>query len=242
MLGDLQFKNFFDIVTAGRHRGLINFYNKNNLFRQSALEREVQLRNTHTVFFNTPHGLMQVFSLSARIKVGRLVSKRNICSLRSFTYWFVARNSRSITLLYKRTQKLSSPQVLQWLSHKRKNRYPQSCPEEFIRFLWESTVDLLKKTSKAWKNIRWIKLQSEARLLSASRIAYKRKKNDLVSEEGFHVLTSLLFPSLTLCFDMENLVLVPASVYKNNQCLNSETDTKHQVEWNPTYQINSPKK
>ena len=47
-------KAFVDIATAGRHRGLSTIYIKHNLFHQSKLGREVELQNTHIVFFKSP--------------------------------------------------------------------------------------------------------------------------------------------------------------------------------------------
>ena len=45
-------KSVFDIATARRHRRLTNIYIKLNLFQQSKLGRNVELKNTHIVRFN----------------------------------------------------------------------------------------------------------------------------------------------------------------------------------------------
>ena len=47
-------KAFFDIATAGKHRGLSKVYIKHNLFHQSRLGRDVGLQNTHIVLFKSP--------------------------------------------------------------------------------------------------------------------------------------------------------------------------------------------
>ena len=40
-------KEFVDIATAGRHRGVSTVYIKHNLFHHSKLGRVVELQNTH---------------------------------------------------------------------------------------------------------------------------------------------------------------------------------------------------
>ena len=46
-------KEFVNIGTTGRHRGFSTIYNKHNLFHQSKLGRDVELQNTHTMFFSS---------------------------------------------------------------------------------------------------------------------------------------------------------------------------------------------
>ena len=55
----------------------------------------------------------------------------------------------------------------------------------------------------------------------------------------------LLLPSLTICFDMEQFVLVPASVYNKSLITQSVTKRElpmYQPSQNPTYHIDSLKK
>ena len=63
-------KAFVDIATAGRHRGLSTIYIKHNLFHQSKLGRDVELQNTHIVFFKSPRDVMQVTTLGAQLGLG----------------------------------------------------------------------------------------------------------------------------------------------------------------------------
>ena len=63
-------KAFVDIATAGRHRGLNTIYIKHNLFHQSKLGRDVELQNTHIVFFKSPRDVMQVTTLSTKLGLG----------------------------------------------------------------------------------------------------------------------------------------------------------------------------
>ena len=63
-------KAYVDIATAGRHRGLSTIYIKHNLFHQSKLGRDVELQNTHNVFFKSPRDVMQVTTLSTQLGLG----------------------------------------------------------------------------------------------------------------------------------------------------------------------------
>ena len=63
-------KAFFDIATAGRHRGLNTIYIKHNLFHQSKLGRDVALQNTHIVLLKSPRDVMQVTTLSTQLGLG----------------------------------------------------------------------------------------------------------------------------------------------------------------------------
>ena len=58
---------FVDIATAGRHRGLSTIYMKHNLFHHSKLGRDVDLQNTHVVFFKSPRDVMQKTTLSTQL-------------------------------------------------------------------------------------------------------------------------------------------------------------------------------
>ena len=63
-------KAFVFIATAGRHRGLSTIYIKQNLFHQSKLWRDVELKNTHVVLFKSPPDVMQVTTLSTQLALG----------------------------------------------------------------------------------------------------------------------------------------------------------------------------
>ena len=63
-------KDFVDIATAGRYRGLSTFYIKHNLFHQSKLGRDVELQNTHIVLFKSPRNIMQVTTFSTQLGLG----------------------------------------------------------------------------------------------------------------------------------------------------------------------------
>ena len=63
-------KDFVDIATAGRHRGLSTIYIKHNLFHQSKQGTDVELQNTHIVLFKSPREVMQVTTLGAQLVLG----------------------------------------------------------------------------------------------------------------------------------------------------------------------------
>ena len=63
-------KAFVDFAISGIHRGLSNIYIKHNLFHQSQLGRDVELQNTHIVFFKSPSNVMQVSTFSAHLGLG----------------------------------------------------------------------------------------------------------------------------------------------------------------------------
>ena len=63
-------KVFFDIGTAGRHRGLSSTYIKQNLFHQRKPGRDIELQNTHINLFKSPLDVMQVTTLCAQLGLG----------------------------------------------------------------------------------------------------------------------------------------------------------------------------
>ena len=63
-------KAFVDIATTGKHRGLRTIYIKHNIFHQSELGRDVELKNTHIVLFQSPCDVMQVTTLAAQLGLG----------------------------------------------------------------------------------------------------------------------------------------------------------------------------
>ena len=137
------------------------------------------------------------------------------------------------------TQNLSTLQVFQSLSRKGKSHFLQSCPKEFLRFLCECIVNLLKGNLQAIKRHHVVKFQDEVWLLSLKRTTWKQKRNVLSSEKGLQLITP---PPLIICLDMEQFVLVPASVYNKSVTAQSVTKqelSKFKAEQPPTYQIDS---
>ena len=87
--------------------------------------------------------------------------------------------------------------------------------------------------------------QKEVRLLLLKRTTWKQRRHLLVSKKVYSSKSLLLFPSISIRPDVEQFLLIPASVY--NKSLNNESFTtlelpKYQAIQNPTYQIVSLKK
>ena len=136
------------------------------------------------------------------------------------------------------TKSLYSPSV-PIIFHKCKNFFLQAWPKHFIAFLCECIINLLEGNLQSPKRHHVAKFQNKVRLLSLKRSTWKQRRNLLASEKG------LLLPSLTICLDMEQFLLVPASTYNKNfitQSVAKQELPKYQLSQNPTYQIDSPKK
>ena len=63
-------EEFLDIATVSRHRGFSTIYIKHNLIQQSELGRDVELQNTHFVFFKSPRDVHQVATLRVQLGLG----------------------------------------------------------------------------------------------------------------------------------------------------------------------------
>ena len=142
------------------------------------------------------------------------------------------------------TQNLSTHQVFQTLSRKCKSHFLQSCPKEFIQFLCECIVNLLKRNLQAMKRYHVVKFQDEVWSLSLKRKTWKQRRNVLSSEKVLELnyYQSLHPPSLINCLDMEQFVLVPVSVYNESvtaQSVAKQELPKYNAEQPPTYQSDS---
>ena len=73
----------------------------------------------------------------------------------------------------------------------------------------------------------------------------RKKETFWRPKEGYSTSKFLLLPSLNICFDMEQFVFVPASVYTKSLITQSVTKQElpnHQPPRSPTYQVDSLKK
>ena len=207
-------KAFVDIATAGRHRGLSTVYIKHNLFHQSKQGRDVELKNTHNVLFKSPRDVMQVTTLSTQLGLGsELVdwyldatsvpfghllidlSPRTDDRLRYCTNsgsvpskFYIPERLKHLTTLDDEHTKFSTLQVFQSLSRKCKSHFLQSCPKEFIRFLYECIVNLLKGNLQTIKRHHVVKFQDEVWLLLLKRTTWKQRRNVLSSERGLQLI------------------------------------------------------
>ena len=92
------------------------------------------------------------------------------------------------------TQNLSTLQVFQSLSRKCKSHFLQSCPKEFIRFLCECIVNLLKRNFEAIKRHHVVKFQDEVWLVLLRRTTWKQRRNVLSSEKVLQLIAVITPP------------------------------------------------
>ena len=261
---------FVDIATARRQRGLSTIYIKHNLFHQSKLGRDVELQNTYIVLFKSPRDVMQVTTLRTQLGFGSEIvdwywdaksvpfghllialSPRTEDWLRYCTdigsilskFYFSDRLIQLKFLDDEHKKFLYSPSVPIIFPQTQKS-FPAVLPKEFIMFFCKCIINLLKGNLQSIKRHHMSKLQSEVRLLSLKRTIGSKEETFWRPKEGYSSLEFLLLPSIAIWLDMEQFVLVPASVY--NKGLITETVTKQklpnfQPSWNPPYQIDSPK-
>ena len=143
------------------------------------------------------------------------------------------------------TQNLSTLQVFQSFSHNCKNRSLQSCPKKFIPFLCEFIINLLKGNLQSVKRHHVTKFQPEVRLWSLKCTTWKQVRDILAYEKAYSSLKLLLLPSLTICPNMQQFVLVPASVYNKRlitESLTKQELPKYQLSQNSSYQNDSLRK
>ena len=96
------------------------------------------------------------------------------------------------------TQNRSTLQVFQLLSRKCKSHFLQSCPKEFIRFLCECIVNLLKGNVQAIKRHQVVKFQDEVCLLLQKGTPWKKRRNVLSSEKGLQLIAVITPPVIIL--------------------------------------------
>ena len=92
------------------------------------------------------------------------------------------------------TQNLATLKVFQSLSRKFKNHFLQSCLKEFIRFLCECIVNLLKENLQTIKRHHLVKFQDQVWLLLLKRTTWKQRRNVLSSEKGLQLIAVITPP------------------------------------------------
>ena len=90
------------------------------------------------------------------------------------------------------TQNLFTLQVFQSLSRKCKCHFLQSCPKEFIRFLCECIVKLLKGNLQAIKRHHVVKFQDDVWLVLLKRTTWKQSRNVVSSEKGLQLYAVII--------------------------------------------------
>ena len=209
-----------DIATAGRHRGLRTIYIKHNLFHQSKLGRDVELQNTLIFLFKSPRDVMQVTSLSTQLGLGsELVDCYRDATFVPFDHllidlslwtddilhyctnsgsvpskFYIPDCSKHLRTLHDEHTNLSTLQVFQSLSRKNKSHYLLSCPKEFIRYLCECIVNILRGNLHIIKIHHVVKFQDEVWLILVKRTTWKQRRNVLSSEKGLQLIAVITPP------------------------------------------------
>ena len=108
---------------------------------------------------------------------------------------FISRTDRNIKKFWTmNTQNLSTLQVFQSVSHKCRSLFLWSCPKEFVRFLCECIINLLKRNLQSLKRHHVTKFQNEVRLLSLKRTSWQQRRNILSSEIGLQLIKVITPP------------------------------------------------
>ena len=147
---------FVDIATAGKHQGLSTVYIKYNLFHQSKLGKDVELRNTHIVLFKSPGDVMEVTTLGAQLGLAsELVDWYRDATTVPFGHLLTDLSPRTDDRLRYCTNsgsvpsKLSIPELLKDLrvlvEEQTKSFYPPVVPSAFPKMQKPLSSDLPKR-------------------------------------------------------------------------------------------------
>ena len=101
--------------------------------------------------------------------------------------------------------------------------YPQSLSDE-------CTVNLLEGNQQRRKRYHLANFKNKVRLLFLKGNTWRQGWDVLAFKQKENTWKTLIFPSWSICFDLELFVFVLASVH---QVLNTWTVTKHKVEQKP---------
>ena len=207
-------------ATAGRHKGLSTVYIKHNLFHQSRLGRDIELQNTHIVLFKSPRDVVQINTLSQQLGLGcqlkdwyttatsvpyaqlliDLIPKK-VDSLRYCTnsgstpsLFFLPQSRQQITFFNdEHTTSLYSDRVPEIFSELQ-NNFLKNCPKDFIQFLNECIVNLLRAELIEIQEQEILKFREEIHLLILKRTSLSKRREILSSKK--RDLISILTPSI----------------------------------------------
>ena len=114
------------------------------------------------------------------------------------------------------TQNCSTLQLFQSFSHKCKSLFLQSCPKELIRFLLRMHNKSAQRKPAKHRMTSPGKLSEPGSSIVSNIQLGSKGETCWRPIEAYSSLKLLLLPSLTICPDMEQFVLVPASVYNKS--------------------------
>ena len=171
-------KQFVKIATAGRHRGLNTIYIKHNLFHQSKLGRDVELKNTDIVLFKYTHSLVH-------LGIALIVAQFQ----QNFTYQLEYRQS----FWTMSTQYVSILPIFQKFSLSLRKQFILNCPKDFIQFLSECLVNLLRGELRDLRKKDVVKYRKEISELTQKRSLLHKRRIILSSTKGLQ-LVSIITP------------------------------------------------
>ena len=254
-------------MTIGRHCGLSTIYIRDNLFHQKNqgenLSSKTQTLLSSSLLWGDARQYAQC-KTGVRIKASWLVLRRNVCHLlielspRTDDQLRHCKNTGSIPskfYIFKRLKLLKSlddkhkkhpsfpsvPIVLPLLQKSFPSVLPKRFYQVFLRMHWKN----------AWRNLQSIKrhhvtkFRNEVLLFCLRRKVGSSEEIFLHLKKFYNSWKLIIFPWSTICVEMEQFVLVPASVYIkfcNTQSVTKQKFQDFQVLQNPTYQIESFKK
>ena len=137
--------------------------------------------------------------LASHEKISRSkVSRRSLVTTVKKLTW---KEKRTVLSSKKRLQLIAviTPPVInhfpfQSLFRKCKSHDLQSCPKEFIQFLCECVVNLLKGNLQAIKRHHVVNFQVEVWFLLLKKTTWKQRRNVLSSEKALQLLTIITLP------------------------------------------------
>ena len=201
-------KAFIDIATAGRHR-LSTIYKKHNLFHQSKLGRDLQIQN-HIVLFKCTRKVMQVSSFGAQLGVGselvdwyqdttsilhgqllidlspRTDNRLSYCTNAGYirSIFYITERLKQLDFSDDGITKCSYPPSVPIVFQKCKSRILLCYPKEFLQFLYECIMNLLKRNLQRTERHHLAKYQKEIRLVFLKQATLKQRRDFLASKKG----------------------------------------------------------
>ena len=192
-------KQFVKIATGGRHRGLNTVYIKHNLFHQSKLGRDVELQNTHIVLFKSPRDVLQINTLSQQLGLGSQLKEwyQDATSV-PYVHLLIDLTPKKFDLLSYCSKNGSVPTkfhlpagietkfldneysilpVFQKFSLRLQKKFILNCPKDFIRFLSEVFVNLLRGELRDLRRKDVVKYRKETSELTQKELFYTKEEN-----------------------------------------------------------------
>ena len=194
-------KEFVKLATAGRHRGLNTIYIKHILFHQSKLGRDVELQNTHIILFKSPRDVLQINTLSQQLSLGSQLKEwyqnatyvpyghllidltpKTVDSFRFCYYsgsvptkFFLPDGIETKLLDNEYTIRLYSL-IFQNFSIWFRKQFILNCREEFINFLSECLVNLLRGEVRDLRKKDVVKNWNEISEITQKNSSTQKKK------------------------------------------------------------------